>query len=64
MTRKQRIVRTVIVSCVVIAVAAVLIASSGASEESKGGLSTAVALALGVYIRGQWRRWRAEPEQR
>ena len=64
MTRKQRIVRTVIVTCVVIAVAAVLIASSDASEESKGGLSTAVALVLGVWIRGQWQRWRTEPEQR
>ncbi|HEX8646535.1 MAG TPA: hypothetical protein VF715_06515 [Thermoleophilaceae bacterium] len=58
MTRAQRIRRTVIVSCAAIAVAAVVIASVDASEESRAGATTAVALALGVYIRGQWQRWR------
>jgi hypothetical protein len=56
--------RTAIVACVVIAIAAAVIASTDASEESRAGACTAVALVLGVYIRRQWQLGRDEAAER
>jgi hypothetical protein len=58
--RRRRIRRTVVVSCLMLAVGAFGIPSADASEESSAGAATAVALAIGAYINRQKRLWQAE----
>jgi hypothetical protein len=50
----------VVISCVAIAVAAVVLASIDAEEESRAGGATASALMIGLYIRRQRELWREE----
>jgi hypothetical protein len=58
--RRRRIWRTVVISCVAIAVAAVVLASIDAEEESRAGAATVTALMIGLYIRRQRELWQEE----
>ena len=60
MRRKQLIRRTVLVSGLIFVIGVVVIASVDASDASRQGAATAVALLIGAYVMRQRKRWQAE----
>jgi hypothetical protein len=59
-TPRGRLLRIVILTLVLIAIASVVLVSVDAEEDSKAGATTAFALVIGAIIVRQWRRW--EPQ--